>query len=225
MATPHLAGVAALLNSSHPDWSPAAIKSAIMTTAHTVDREGKPIADEASGNMDPASVFAMGAGHVDPSKANDPGLIYDIKPEEYIGYLCGGLKYSESQVSGVAGRRIQCSAVKNIAADQLNLPSISVNLGKSPLHKLGVTSSNRTVSRTVTNVGEANSVFSVKVDEPEGVSVKVTPQMLQFSSLNEEKSYTVELSADGKPPGKYSEGQLRWISNKHVVRSPISVTF
>nr|XP_010911698.1 subtilisin-like protease SBT1.7 [Elaeis guineensis] len=191
-----------------------------MTTALTVDREGKPIADEASANMDPASFFAMGAGHVDPSKASDPGLIYDIKPEEYIGYLCGGLRYSEFEVFQVVGRQNQCSSVKHIAADQLNLPSISVNLGP------GVTSSKiRTISRTVTNVGEANSVFSVKVDEPEGVSVKVTPQMLRFSGLNEEKSYTVELSTDGKPPGKYSEGQLRWISSKHVVRSPISVTF
>lgn len=216
MATPHLAGVAALLKSSHPDWSPAAIKSAIMTTAHTVDREGNPIADEASANMDPASVFAMGAGHVDPSKANDPGLIYDIKPEEYIGYLCGGLKYSPFQIYKVVGRLIQCSAIKNIEAEQLNLPTISVNLGKS---------ARVTVSRNVTNVGEANSVFSVKVDEPGGVSVKVNPELLQFSSLDEEKSYTVELSADGKPPGKYSEGQLRWISNKHAVRSPISVTF
>ncbi|XP_008809520.2 subtilisin-like protease 4 [Phoenix dactylifera] len=225
MATPHLAGVAALLNSSHPDWSPAAIKSAIMTTAHTVDREGKPIADEASGNMAPASVFAMGAGHVDPSEANDPGLIYDIQPEEYIGYLCGGLKYSDSQVSTVVGRRIQCSAVKKIEADQLNLPSISVNLGRSPLNKPGVSSTTTTVSRTATNVGEANSVFSAKVDQPEGVSVKVTPQVLQFSSLNEEKSYTVEFSTNGKSPGRYSEGQLRWISKKHVVRSPISVAF
>ncbi|KAG1341941.1 subtilisin-like protease SBT1.7 [Cocos nucifera] len=226
MATPHLAGVAALLNSSHPDWSPAAIKSAIMTTAHTLDREGKPITDELSGNMDPASVFAMGAGHVDPSKANDPGLIYDIRPEEYIGYLCGGLKYSKEQLFEAVGRQIQCSNMKNIEADQLNLPSISVNLGKSStLNKPGVTYSKRTVSRTVTNVGEANSVFSLKVDEPEGVSVKVNPRVLQFSGLNEEKSYTVEFSTDGKPPGKYSEGQLCWISNKHVVRSPISVTF
>ncbi|KAG0495383.1 hypothetical protein HPP92_000074 [Vanilla planifolia] len=84
MATPHVAGIAALLKHNHPTWSPAAIQSAIMTTAKSRDRDGNRITDQNNGKI--ATAFDMGSGMVNPLAANDPGLIYDIKPL-WIGAL------------------------------------------------------------------------------------------------------------------------------------------
>ncbi|CAB4279742.1 unnamed protein product [Prunus armeniaca] len=103
MSCPRLTGTAALLKSSHPDWSPAAIQSAMMTTADVLDHEDKPILDY---NYVPAELFATGAGHVNPSKANDLGLVYDIQPDDYIPYLCG-FKYNDKEVVSPEGVSIQ----------------------------------------------------------------------------------------------------------------------
>ncbi|KAL9167394.1 hypothetical protein ABFS82_05G094300 [Erythranthe guttata] len=54
MSCPHLSGVAALLKSVHPDWSIAAIKSGIMTTAYQVNLKGNPIKNE---QLQPATVY------------------------------------------------------------------------------------------------------------------------------------------------------------------------
>ncbi|AQK88785.1 Subtilisin-like protease SBT1.5 [Zea mays] len=69
MAAPHITGVVALLKAAHPDWSPAAIKSAMLTTADRLDNGGQPILDEQHAE---ATSFAMGAGHVNVSRATDP---------------------------------------------------------------------------------------------------------------------------------------------------------
>ncbi|XP_026438704.1 subtilisin-like protease SBT1.4 [Papaver somniferum] len=86
MACPHVSGIAALLKSVHPKWSPAAIKSAMMTTAYTVDNSRKNITRLADGKY--ARWFEIGSGHVDPNKALHPGLVYDVETEDYAQFLC-----------------------------------------------------------------------------------------------------------------------------------------
>ncbi|KAM0894601.1 hypothetical protein ACQ4PT_024360 [Festuca glaucescens] len=86
MAAPHITGVVALLKTAYPDWSPAALKSAIMTTSANGDSTGGPILDEQHNN---AAYFTMGAGHVNPSNAMDPGLVYNISAKDYAAYICG----------------------------------------------------------------------------------------------------------------------------------------
>ena len=73
MASPHIAGLGALLTQLHPDWSPAAQKSALMTTAYSF----------------PGNQFDWGAGHVDASKAGDAGLVYDAGFGDWLAFLRG----------------------------------------------------------------------------------------------------------------------------------------
>jgi subtilisin family serine protease len=76
MASPHIAGIGALLMARHPTWLPSEIKSAMMTSA----------GDTVSSANDP---FAQGAGFVNPNGAADPGLVYPATPNEWREYLVG----------------------------------------------------------------------------------------------------------------------------------------
>ncbi|XP_051118434.1 subtilisin-like protease SBT1.2 [Andrographis paniculata] len=220
MACPHVSGIAALIRTAHPKWSPAAIKSALMTTAEVTDRQGKPIMD----GDKPADFFAIGAGHVNPERAMNPGLIYDILPEDHIAHLCS-LGYSRGDIFSITHRNLSCHEImqKNRGGGfSLNYPSISV------IFKAG--DKRKVMWRRVTNVGKANSIYSVEVKEPEGMSVRVRPRKLKFKHLNQTLSYRVWFVGKGRNRNKntrFGEGQLAWVdrNNSYRVRSPISVTW
>ncbi|WMV36891.1 hypothetical protein MTR67_030276, partial [Solanum verrucosum] len=73
-----------------------------------------------------SDLFATGAGHVNPSRASDPGLIYDIKHEDYVQYLCG-LKYPNKAAYMSILRKVNC--LSKIAEAELNYPLFSTGLG------------------------------------------------------------------------------------------------
>ncbi|XP_047951931.1 subtilisin-like protease 4 [Salvia hispanica] len=209
MACPHLSGVAALLKSEHPDWSPAAIKSAIMTTADDVNLAGNPIEDE---RFLPADLFATGSGHVNPSRAIDPGLVYDIQPQDYLPYLCG-LNYTDHQVEMFLRRRVNCRVESKIAEAELNYPSFSIIFsGKS---------TSQVYTRTVTNVGDPDSSYKVKISPPHGVGVRVKPTTLNFSETKQKLQYKVTFSRlTSAPHTNFVQGFLKWTSPTRSVRSP-----
>ncbi|XP_047337614.1 subtilisin-like protease [Impatiens glandulifera] len=211
MATPHLSGIAALLKSAHPDWSPAAIKSAMMTTANLVNLGGTPILDE---KLLPADIFAIGAGHINPLKAVDPGLIYDLTADDYIPYLCG-LNYTEQEIKATTTQSVNCSIVGSISEAELNYPTFAVKLGNS----------SKRYTRTVTNVGPANSTYEVGF-EITGVSIWVGPGILRFSETGQKLTYSVIFQNEVTPSNSsFVEGSIVWNSlySKHVVRNRISV--
>uniref|UniRef100_J3LJW2 Subtilisin-like protease n=1 Tax=Oryza brachyantha TaxID=4533 RepID=J3LJW2_ORYBR len=216
MACPHVSGIAALIRSAHPSWSPAMIRSAIMTTADVTDRQGKPIMDGDGGKAD---AYAMGAGHVNPARAVDPGLVYDIDPADYVTHLCT-LGYTHMEIFKISHAGVNCTAVlQRNAGFSLNYPSMSVAF------KTNATSA--VLQRTVTNVGTPNSTYTAHVAAPHGVKVRVSPTALTFSEFGEKKSFRVTL--DAPAPRDNAEGYLVWKQSggqgKHRVRSPIAVTW
>ncbi|CAM0907572.1 unnamed protein product [Alopecurus aequalis] len=207
MAAPHVSGVAALIKSVHPDWSPAAIKSAILTTSDAVDRTGGWILNE---KHEKASVYERGAGHVNPARAADPGLVYDLGITDYASFICG-LLGKDGLVTITRNSSLNCAKLPKFKDVQLNYPTITVTLTKSPF----------TVKRTVTNVWPSPSTYKAIVDAPKSLTVRVSPDTLVFSKVGEKKTFSVSVSCRDVAKQKLVEGSLSWVSNEHVVRSPI----
>ncbi|XP_068660820.1 subtilisin-like protease SBT1.5 [Aristolochia californica] len=221
MACPHVSGIAAVLKDSHPDWSPAAIRSALMTTAYVIDRAGNPLVDESSRNA--STVWDVGSGHIDPRKAMNPGLIYDLSAEDYIDFLCSS-NYSRKSIRAIIRRPANCSKRGGRSWD-LNYPSISVVFAPSDDGK----SSEVEVQRTVTNVLDGPASYTARVVNPPGVTVKVTPSKLYFTKKGQKLTFVVKVSALNvklSSTNSYSVfGTLTWSDGRHVVRSPIAVTW
>jgi subtilisin family serine protease len=194
MATPHVAGTAALLIQKHPDWSPAEIKSAIMTSA------GPVLA--ADGTVDP-EIFGYGAGQLNPNGASDAGLVYPLRKVSYVSFLCG--------VGALAPDDPKCKALGGgMLPTDLNLASFSGEvLGTLVFH------------REVRNVGAA-ATYQVTSASVPGFDVVVHPMRLT-PDKNGVARYTVTATANGAAIGAWNEGSLAWSDGVHTVRSPIAL--
>ncbi|XP_044955140.1 subtilisin-like protease 4, partial [Hordeum vulgare subsp. vulgare] len=216
MAAPHIGGIAVLIKKAHPTWSPAAIKSAMMTTADTMDGRRMQMLDQ---DGRPANLISMGAGFINPIKAMNPGLVYNQSAHDYIPYLCG-LGYNDHEVTSIIhpAPPLSCKQLPVIHQKDLNYPSIVVYLDKEPYAV--------NVSRAVTNVDNGVAVYAASVELPASLSAKVTPDLLGFREMNEVQTFTVTIrTKDGQTmKDRIAEGQLKWVSRKHVVRSPIVVS-
>uniref|UniRef100_A0A8I6YQQ1 Subtilisin-like protease n=1 Tax=Hordeum vulgare subsp. vulgare TaxID=112509 RepID=A0A8I6YQQ1_HORVV len=70
VASAHVAGVAALIKHQHADWTPAMVRSAMMTSTRTTDNDSNDILDSgvdvSQGNGTAATPLVAGAGLVNP---------------------------------------------------------------------------------------------------------------------------------------------------------------
>ena len=113
MSSPHVAGLAALLMDRHPNWSPMAIKSALMTSAYDI-LDGP--------NTNPLVIFRQGAGHVRPNSAADPGLVYTHGFNDWLAFLCG----TTTAVNPASCSALQAPGSRSIRATSTSHRSRSV---------------------------------------------------------------------------------------------------
>ncbi|KAL0331335.1 UNVERIFIED_CONTAM: Cucumisin [Sesamum angustifolium] len=106
--------VAAYVKALHPNWSPAAIKSALMTTAYVMDPRKHEDLE-----------FAYGSGQINPVAARDPGLVFDASETDYINFLCKQ-GYNTTTLRLVTGDNSTCASTTPGRAWDLNYPSFSL---------------------------------------------------------------------------------------------------
>ncbi|XP_065873623.1 subtilisin-like protease SBT1.7 [Euphorbia lathyris] len=219
MSCPHVSGLAALLKGAHPDWSPAAIRSALMTTSYVVYKTGRKLQDSATGKE--STPFDHGSGHVDPVSALNPGLVYDLTAEDYLDFLCA-LNYTAAEITSLARRRYACDSKKKYSTNDLNYPSFAVNFDSMQSNR-GANVVKHT--RTLTNVGAAGTYKAVISGQFQGVKISVEPESLSFSQAKEKKSYTVTFIGSSMPVNSNAFARLEWSDGKHIVGSPIAVSW
>ena len=185
MSSPHVAGFGALLTQAHPDWSAAAMRSALATTA-------APLAGTAT-----SAIFNAGSGQVDPTKALDPGLVYDAGFGDYLQFLRG-----QRLIGGGAG----------IDASDLNQPSIAI----------GGLAGTQTVTRRVTNVGSSAATYTAALTTPLGFTAVVSPSSFAIAP-GASKTFAVAFTRTDAAFGSRRAGSLVWSDGAHSVRSPIIV--
>jgi subtilisin family serine protease len=204
MASPHIAGIAALLKQKYPNWTPAAIKSALMTSATMTKPDGLngAMAWDRTARTTGTLPWGQGAGQVTPNGAANPGLVYDATEIDYARFLCG-------LNAGVYSPGT-CAAVGTIAAYNLNLASLTA------ANVLG----SLTMSRTVTNVGPATATYNATAVLP-GYTVDVQPPSLVLAA-GQKATFKVKLTRTTAPLDTWVYGSLVWSDGATTVRSPLT---
>ncbi|KAK9014593.1 hypothetical protein V6N11_005747 [Hibiscus sabdariffa] len=197
-------GSAAYVKSFHPTWSPAAIQSALMTTASPM-----------SPSINLEAEFAYGSGHLNPLQAANPGLVYDANEADFITFLCRQGYATRFLRLLTKDNSTTCLGSTNGTVSDLNYPSFG--LSTSPSKALS-----RSFKRTVTNVGSPLALYRADLSFPTGgLNVRVDPDVLVFTSVGQKLSFEVVI--EGTFDESLVSGSLVWDDGEHKVRSPIVV--
>lgn len=241
MAAPHIAGFGALVLGKQPRWTPAVVKSAMMTTAYPlVNADGTP-------NTDP---FQGGAGHIDSARVLDPGLVYNSGIKDWLGFLNGqGVDTGAPQAGSTAARDLNVPSialgslvgevqvkrqltalVPGLYRPEVNMPGFNVKVEPNALNfaKAGQT---REVKLAIRNVSAPVGKFSTgtlawkgprTVSSPiaiRPVDAQIAPSF-SFSSASGSGSGTMELVSGSDSPINVGVEGLAPLSQTAITKTP-----
>jgi subtilisin family serine protease len=241
MAAPHIAGFGALVLSKQPKWTPAMVKSAMMTTAYPlVNADGTPTTDP----------FQGGAGHIDSTRVLDPGLVYNSGIKDWLGFLNGqGVDTGAPQAGSIAARDLNVPSialgslvgevqvkrqltalVPGIYRPEVNMPGFNVQVEPNALNfaKAGQT---REVTLTIRNVSAPVGIFSSgsltwkgprTVSSPiaiRPVDAQIAPSF-SFGSATGSGSGTMELVSGSDNPINVGVEGLAPLSQTAITKTP-----
>ncbi len=205
MSSPVMAGMFLLVDEQHPDWSPAAVKSAVMTTAYqdVVDND----------RVTPAQPFDFGAGHVSaPTKAVNPGLVFDAGFSDFLGFYCGTPARNDVFADPAKTCAGLASAGIATTVEDLNYPTIGV----------ASLAGSKTVRRTVTNVSGSAATFTASVENPRGMEISVSPSTLSLAA-GESAPFEVTIANVSAPFNTdWVFGAVTWSGAGTEVRSNVA---
>jgi subtilisin family serine protease len=186
MSSPHVAGLAAFILGRNPGWSPMAVKSAMMTTAYDLKKA------DGSADTDP---FAQGAGHVDPTKFFDPGLVVTSDEDDWLSFMNG-------QGVGFPG-------IEPMEANALNTPSIAQ----------GQVAASTSITRTFT--GLRTGTWNVDVNLP-GFAVTTDKPSVTIGSAGQEVPVTFTFTRTDAPLAQFAKGFVT-LTGPTRVRMPVAL--
>ncbi|TMI21650.1 hypothetical protein E6H31_05165 [Candidatus Bathyarchaeota archaeon] len=131
MATPHVAGAAALLKQLHPNWSPLQIKSALVNTAH------RPVGSS-SNNTPLPNPMDRGAGRIDLAAASQ--LTATISTGKFTSLGFGSVRAGSVKL------------VSQVSVTSVAFSSVTYTIAVAPA-VTGITVTTSTTSLTISSAG------------------------------------------------------------------------
>ncbi|XP_052180373.1 subtilisin-like protease SBT2.4 [Diospyros lotus] len=211
MATPHVAGIAALVKQKNPSWTPAMIASAMLTTALKHDNNGETIMAQGDDlySLYPSTSFDFGAGLVNAAASLDPGLVFPSDYEDYINFLCSLPNMDPTTVRTATGGL--CDRALDSPSD-LNIPSVTISA------LVGF----RSVRRSLKSVGTKPETYLCAVQQPRGVTVNLNPSWFTIAPQGSQE-LEIQLNAT-QVLGDFSFGEIVLTGSlDHIVKMPLSV--